>query len=286
MRQTRDIMGMPVIVEIVGGDEAALEAVFAYFRGIDEQFSPYKKESEVSRLSDGRLAKSAASREMREVLLLAEQTKRETNGYFDIYTPSGSFDPSGLVKGWAIQKAAQLLHDRGHHNFWVEAGGDIQTSGRNAEGGEWSAGIRNPFNSSEIVKVVYPRGAGIATSGTYVRGSHIYDPHLGAPVRSELVSLTVIGKNVYEADRFATAAFAMGRDGMYFIEQHPELEGYAIDVQCRATLTSGFAGYTIAAKPSGAKVLAEELPERSEFSDAGTFVPDGSRISLPTYATS
>ena len=120
---------------------------------------------------------------MREVLALAEQTKRETGGYFDIRRPDGTLDPSGIVKGWAIRNAAAIIAASGVRDFFIEAGGDIQSSGTNASGKPWSVGIRNPFNADEIIKVVYPRGRGVATSGTYVRGQHIYDPH-GPAARS------------------------------------------------------------------------------------------------------
>jgi thiamine biosynthesis lipoprotein len=123
------------------------------------------------------------------------------------------------------------------------AGGDIQSCGRNASGLDWSVGIRNPFNTHEIIKVVYPRGRGVATSGTYARGQHIYNPFaIGDPV-SEIVSLTVVAEDVCEADRFATAAFAMGRDGILFLEQRPGLEGYMVDSNGRATPTSGFGAF-------------------------------------------
>jgi thiamine biosynthesis lipoprotein len=148
------------------------------------------------------------------------------------------------VKGWAINRVAELLRSLGHKNFYVEAGGDIQTSGKNAEDKEWSIGIRNPFNRDQIVKVIFPRGKGIATSGTAIRGKHIYDPHTKQPVETNLASLTVIGPNAYEADRFATAAFAMGENGINFIEDLDGFEGYAIDTKGIATMTSQFEKYT------------------------------------------
>jgi thiamine biosynthesis lipoprotein len=96
----------------------------------------------------------------------------------------------------------------------------------------------------EIVRVVYPRDGGVATSGSYVRGQHIYDPHApGRPVEGAL-SLTVIAADVLTADRFATAAFAMGRAGIEFIERLPGCEGYLITADGRATMTSGFKAYT------------------------------------------
>ena len=148
------------------------------------------------------------------------------------------------MKGWAILNTATLIRAAGYENYFVNAGGDIAMSGKNAEGKEWSVGIRNPFNANEIVKVVYPRGKGIATSGSYIRGDHIYNPHAPEEKIRDIVSITVIGPDVLEADRFATAAFAMGKSGIDFIENLPGFEGYAIDVTGIATMTSGLAAYT------------------------------------------
>ena len=245
MPQTRIIMGMPITVEIVGTESDALHReVFDYFTGVDRRFSPYREDSELSRLNAGELALSAASPEMHEVLALAETTRRETDGYFDARLPDGTIDPSGIVKGWAILNAARLIAASGARDFFVDAGGDIQASGRNANGEAWSVGIRSPFNPQEIVKVVYPNGAGVATSGTYVRGQHIYNPHARGEAVADVVSLTVIGPDVLAADRFATAAFAMGKAGIGFIERLEGLEGYLIGADHIATMTSGFARYT------------------------------------------
>ena len=96
---------------------------------------------------------------------------------------------------------------------------------------------------AQIVKTIVPGDRGVATSGTYVRGQHVYDPHAPGQRLDEVVSLTVIGPDIYEADCFATAAFAMGRAGILFIEQLDGFEGYMIDKYGQATLTSGFEGY-------------------------------------------
>ena len=125
----------------------------------------------------------------------------------------------------------------------VDAGGDVQCRGHNAQGQRWRIGIRNPFDEAQIVKVVVPGDAGVATSGTYVRGRHIYDPHMSEAVSDEVASLTVIGPDIYEADRFATAAFAMGRHGVVFLERQPGLEAYSIGRDGVATMTSGFTKY-------------------------------------------
>src|SRR5262249_6083390 len=149
---------------------------------------------------------------------------------------------SGLVKGWAIQEAAAYLRARGLANFYVEAGGDVQTYGLNTQGKPWAVGIRNPFNWGEIIKVIHLSGWAVATSGTYVRGPHIYNPLVRKRVQS-IQSLTIIGPNIYDADRLATAAFAMGERGIGFIENQPGFEGYMVDNSKVATFTSGFSGY-------------------------------------------
>jgi len=237
-------MAMPVVVEIVGGTEADLNTVFDYFKAVDERFSVYKPHSEISKINRGELHLKDASKEMQEVFVLSEKTREESDGYFSITKPDGTIDPSGLVKGWAIQNAAQLIEHMGYHDYYVEVAGDIQTKGVDEVGQPWSIGIRNPFNRNEIVKVLYPKGKGVATSGTAIRGQHIYNPHDLAQTFDDVVSLTVVGPNIYEADRFATAAFAMGRGGVTFIEQLPAFDGYSIDSKGIATMTSGFEALT------------------------------------------
>ena len=245
MRETRIIMGMPISLAVVDNKVRPqdLDAVFATFAAADAQFSPFKDDSEVSRLNRGEIIETDLTLTMREVFALCEKTKQETRGFFDIVRPDGTIDPCGMVKGWAIKNAARQLCDMGFANFCVEAGGDIQCRGVNDQGGEWTVGIRNPFNPDEIVKVLTPKGHGVATSGNYIRGDHIYNPHTGAYGSEDIVSLTVIGPDVLEADRYATAAFAMGREGIHFIERAPGLEGYEIDAHGAARMTSGLGRY-------------------------------------------
>jgi thiamine biosynthesis lipoprotein len=245
MRQVQLLMGMPITVEVADAwaTTAALESVFSYFTSVDEQFSTYKHTSEISRINNGQLELCEASLDMQTIFALSESTRHETYGYFDI-VHDGKYDPSGIVKGWAIYNAAKLLSEQGFRNFYVDAGGDIQVSGHNANGQNWRVGIRNPFNIKEIVKILTLSNQGVATSGTYVRGNHIYNPQHPNVFDGEIVSMSVIGPNIYEADRFATAAFAMGRNGILFIESLPGFEGYMIDKNGQATLTSGFEGYT------------------------------------------
>jgi len=243
MKENRTIMGMPVVIEIIDSNVTGevFKEVFDYLISIDEHFSTYKKNSEITLYNEGKIVERDLSKDMKKVLELSEETKNKTDGFFDILY-KGKIDPSGLVKGWAIYNASLILRKKGFKNFYVEIAGDIEIAGLNNEGKKWAIGIRNPFNKKENVKVVYLSDRGIATSGTYEKGHHIYNPK-EKKLATKIKSLTVVGPNIYEADRFATAAFAMGSDGIYFIEKLSGFEGYMIDHNKVATFTSGFEKY-------------------------------------------
>jgi thiamine biosynthesis lipoprotein len=239
MKKTQIIMGMPITIEVIDEvSEEVIDGIFDYFKSVDKQFSTYKPDSEISRINNG-MPEDEWSPAMKKVLDLCEETKELTDGYFDV-AHEGKIDPSGLVKGWSVYNASKLLKKAGANNFYIEAGGDIQVSGINADGGKWQIGIRSPFNVEEIIKAVELDNKGVATSGTYIRGQHIYNPLGENKEITEVKSLTVIADNVYEADRFATAAFAMGLRGINFIEDTPGLEGYMVDDRKIATFTEGF----------------------------------------------
>ena len=245
MKQTRLIMGMPITIDVVDFQvtQDDLDNVFAYFVSVDETFSTYKETSEITKINRGELLPAHYSEDMKTILTLSAQTKKETDGYFDIWH-EGKYDPSGIVKGWAIQNAASMLTAGGFRNFYIDAGGDIQVAGNN-DGHPWRVGIRNPFNRSEHVKVLALTHQGVATSGTAIRGQHIYDPYNRTMPILDIASITIIGPDVYDADRFATAAFAMGKKGIVFIEKLAGFEGYMIDAHARATYTRGFERYVV-----------------------------------------
>lgn len=244
MKKTKVIMGMPITVEIVGDAfEKDFKRVFDYFRKVDGKYSTYKENSEISKINNG-LPESKWSQEMKEVMSLCDQTRKESLGYFNIMH-NGKLDPSGLVKGWAIDNAAEILRHLKITNFCIEAGGDIQANGEDANNKPWAVGIRNPFNIDEIIKILKITSEGVATSGTYIRGQHIYNPHNPKKELKDVKSLTVVGKNIYEADRFVTAAFAMGKKGIEFIESISGLEGYMVTMDKVATFTPGFERYVV-----------------------------------------
>ncbi len=234
---------MPAKIEIIDSNatKEVFEEIFNYLISIDEHFSTYKKNSEITLYNEGKIAEKDLSSDMKKVFKLSQETKDQTDGFFDIKY-NGKIDPSGLVKGWAIYNASEILRKKGFKNFYVEIAGDIEVVGLNNEGEKWAIGIRNPFNKKENVKIVYLSNCGIATSGTYERGDHIYNPK-EKKLAKEIASLTIIGPNIYEADRFVSACFAMGKAGVYFIEKLSGFEGYMIDHDGIATFTSNFEKY-------------------------------------------
>ncbi len=244
MKLTEAIMGTAISIEILDSPtEEIFNRVFDYFKYVDEKFSTYKETSEISKINRAELKLEDASQDMQLIFKLSELTKKQSKNYFDIHKPDGSIDPSGLVKGWSIHEASKILDSADHKDYCIEAGGDVQVRKPYDSSEPWKIGIRNPFNLSEIVKVVHVKNEGVATSGTYERGQHIYNPFNPEQKLEDVASITVIGPNIYEADRFATSAFAMGLDGINFIEGLQGFEGYMIDSKGIATFTSGFDKY-------------------------------------------
>jgi len=242
MKETRQIMGMPITLHLPSvSDQKVLDSVFDWFTYVDESYSPYKEESLVGQINRGELKEANYSDELREILTFAEQTKADTKGYFDVWH-EGTFDPSGIVKGWAIQKAAELVAAE-MPDYYIEAGGDIQVAGKSPSGEPWKIGIRNPFARNENISIVNLSNKAVATSGTAIRGAHIYNPHDVDDHLEKIVSLSVVGDRIVDADRYATAAFAMGEDGIAFIESLEGFEGYAVSQDRVATQTSGWSKY-------------------------------------------
>jgi thiamine biosynthesis lipoprotein len=233
-------MGMPVTVQVVddSAQSEALDKVFEDFALLDRTFSPFLAGSEVSRINRAELRPEDAGQLMKQAIDLCRLYEQATEGYFSPWI-AGRFDPSGLVKGWAIDRACSILDGYGYRDFFVDAGGDVQTRGRNAEGGPWRVGVRHPVERDKVACVVLVSGLAVATSGTYEKGEHIVDPHTGKPAGA-LLSFTVVGPDILQADVYATAGVAMGVPGLEFVTRTARYEAFAIDDQLRAWYTPGF----------------------------------------------
>jgi thiamine biosynthesis lipoprotein len=202
-------------------DPAALDSVIAWLHWVDATFSTYRTGSEISRLGRGEIELADCAPEVAEVLERCAELEVETDGNFSALAP-GSLDPSGLVKGWAVQRASEMLRAAGSSNHCINGGGDIQCTGSPAPGARWRIGIAHPLQASDYVGIAEGNELAVATSGTAERGAHIVSPHARNRPHA-LASVSIIGTDLATTDAYATAAFAMGADAPRWIST---LHGY------------------------------------------------------------
>ena len=214
-RRVEHVMGTAVVADIRddGAWEDALDGLFEWLRFVDATFSTYREDSQISRLNRGELAVAECHRDVRSVLARCDELREETGGFFDArYASLLQVDPSGLVKGWAVDRGGELLERDGIRNYSINAGGDIRMRGAALPDRAWRTGIQHPLHPDLVAAVVESNDLALATSGAYVRGDHIVDPHSGRPPAG-LLSVTIAGPDLATADAYATAAFAMGEEG-------------------------------------------------------------------------
>ena len=242
------VMGTAVSLDLRGPatSPAVVDAVFAHLREVDARFSRYRPDSEISRLARGELAEAEMSAAVRHVLAVCDHLASDSDGAFDARRagPGGELDPSGYVKGWAVEEAAWLLDAAGARDYLLNAGGDVIARGEASPGAPWRIGIRHPREIDRLAAVLELRDRAVATSGTYERGEHILDPRSGRPARG-LRSLTVVGPRLGFVDAYATAAFVMGRSGLGWVASHADHEALAITDDDRVVWTDGLGPYLV-----------------------------------------
>jgi len=217
--------------------DEAITQVTAFLHRADALFSTYRPGSELMRVRRAELALADAHPSLAEVLGLARQLEQETGGYFST-SWGGSLDPTGLVKGWAVERASGLLRACGSRNHSVNGGGDVQLAGEAGPGQPWRVGISSPFDRSRVLAVVAGRDLAVATSGTAERGAHIINPVAGRPAAG-LASVTVTGRALGRVDAYATAAFAMGPGALGWLESRPGCAGLLVYPDGTMASTSG-----------------------------------------------
>ena len=216
------VMGMPISIHLRGESahtetaERAVAAAYAVLREMDRVFSPYRDDSDLLRLRREEVALTDVSPLVAEALAIGERAERDTLGAFTTLLPTAegdlAFDPTGLVKGWAVDRAAECLLDLPGTSACLNAGGDllvVPSSDLPREGVgsiAWRVGIENPRDRSQIASTVSLTHGAVATSGTAARGAHLYDPRTGAMVGRD-GSVTVVGPALLWADIWATALF-------------------------------------------------------------------------------
>jgi thiamine biosynthesis lipoprotein len=242
IRRVEHVMGMPIVIDLRddGAGEDLLDRAFDEFRSVDERFSTYKQASEITRLNRGELALANAHADVREILSRCEELRSETQGYFDARAATtAAIDPSGLVKGWSVERVSDVLSGLGARNYAINAGGDVIVRGRGVPDDCWRVGIQHPTIGDKVAAVVVANDLAIATSGAYARGDHIIDPHTRRPP-SGVLAVTITGPDLARADAYATAAFAMGTRGPAWTARMHDYEAMTILADGRVLKTPRF----------------------------------------------
>lgn len=151
--------------------------------------------------------------------------RKQDEGWMRMHAET-KLDLGGMAKGYAVDRAVQILTSMGIRNAIVNAGGDLRAIGRRVDRA-WRIGIRHPRKPSEVIGWIEADGdVSVATSGDYQRFfmyhgkrlHHILDPKTGWPAGTA-ISATVIAKTAAEADAWATALFVMGVEGLKRLER-------------------------------------------------------------------
>lgn len=254
MKHAERVMGTVVSLDVRGGTPDALAHACEMLQNADAVFSTWQPDSPISRLRRGELTVGEAPDEIADVLGLCAEAKRVSGGWFDPWRMPGGVDPTGLVKGWAAQRAADALREAGAEAAMVNAAGDIVTFGEPEPGRPWHVGIRDPRAPDRIAWVVSSRNGGIATSAAYERGDHVLDPHTGAPARAA-ISATVTGPDLALADALATGLFAAGVAGLELIDVLPGYSALVVEPGGEARIGDGFPLLTAGVMPSALEPL-------------------------------
>jgi thiamine biosynthesis lipoprotein len=236
-RFVEHVMGMPVSLALRGrhADDAAARVAWAgalaVLREADRVFSTYRADSDVSRFSRHEIGLEDCAPEVAEVLALGATAERDSAGAFSVWRPGPGgdvvLDPSGVVKGWAVERAAELLRSLDATDFCLSAGGDMVCSTADPDGEPWRVGIEDPADPTRLVAVVPVYSGAVATSGTAHRGEHVIDARTGRPPAA-VASVTVVAGSLTWADIDATAAFALGPEAARWLETRPGRSGLVV----------------------------------------------------------
>ncbi len=229
-------MGMPMSLHVRCTDPhraevaSGVRAAYEELARMDELFSTWQPDSQVSRVRRGELTIADCDPLVRQAQQIGDLARERTAGAFTTWLPDADgvprFDPTGLVKGWAVQRAGDQLDRIPGLSWCLNAGGDV-LAGRHAhvpptgaDAKPWRVGIEDPRDRSRIASTVDLTTGAVATSGTAARGAHLIDPSDGSRV-DRLGSTTVVGPDLLWADIWATALFVGGsRTRAAFAEAH------------------------------------------------------------------
>lgn len=221
------------------------ESGFNEVQRIEEKFSIFKEDSEISMINKGLVSK--LSPECRYIIEESLRYNKITNGAFDItYRPDIKYDLGGIVKGYAADKVAQIFKDNKIERAMINVGGNLYLIGYPLGKNSWTIGIKDPINPDRLIgKLNLKSELGVSTSGNYERPGHIKDPRKRLK-KDDILSVTIVAKTAMTADALSTGVFVLGKDeGMALIENLPDIEGVIMfqeDNEVVIKISSGLEG--------------------------------------------
>jgi FAD:protein FMN transferase len=230
------VMGIPVSVHVRAVEPtrpdlaAGVARVFAHLRKVDAVLSTWRSDSDLLRLQHGEIEEAHAW--VADVTELCLEAEERTDGLFRAWRRRDggrlTYDPTGLVKGWAVAGAAAHLDVVPEISYSIGAGGDIVVGagrGPSATAPSWRIGIEDPYRAGAVARVLTVRRGAVATSGSAARGAHVVDPRTGWGI-TRPGSATVVGPELLWADVWATAAWVDStRAGQLMADRDP---GYSL----------------------------------------------------------
>ena len=238
-RATHPCMGTVASLHVHDeADEAVLiagaQAVADELDRLEAMFSTFRPDSEISRTNRRELHLLDCSPEVVDVLDACTWLEHASGGAFTVHPPDrpGTIDPAGYVKGWATERASRLLTEAGLVDWYLSVGGDLQAHGRPRDADRWVFAVAHPLRPGEVVATLAVEEGAVATSGTAERGRHLWDGRTGERATG-LASVTVTGPHLAWADALATAAFAMGPEGIGWVAGFDGYHALAVDLDGR-----------------------------------------------------
>ncbi len=230
--------------------QAAITQACEILHEADRTFSLYKPESPLSQLARGETSVAKCPPVVNEIWEACDAWEKTTSGWFSAMTPQNTFDPSGIVKTWAANAAAEYLLQAGVHDFTLNAGGDVWLSDQLTLDRDWRIAISKPISIAspehEVLTVVDLKNTefhAMATSGSAERGNHIWNPKApGKESPTDLVQVSVVARDLVTADVWATAAFAAGSLGVDLLNNVDDVEALFILANGDLAATQKFAG--------------------------------------------
>lgn len=201
-------------------------------------------------IKPGQDNKVPGSKEIEQALDLVSYKKMHLDEGKVSFEKDGMFaDYGGIAKGYAADKLAAMLRDRGVENAFINLGGDIYALGKNMiKESPWTFGIQDPLAPmGTYLATIKLADKSLVTSGSYERFfeeagkiyHHLFDPRTGWPAENDLMSVSLISPTSLEGDALATAAFVLGlEEGLELIEGYPDTEGIFITKDKEIWLTS------------------------------------------------